>query len=523
MRWPGGGKAVGTPFSGADAKRRGIGDQRIQIEMPLGHRGEALDQRGEIGVLAGLHEAEMAFRQSERRLARHRAEHRNAERGDRVGDQRAVLFAGRAIENDAGDAHRGIVRGKTPHHGRRRLRLPRYIEHQHDRKAEMRGEIGGRAAAARDAAGAVEQAHHAFDDENIRVTRPLAPPKRRAARRGMAQVVEIDARCADGGGVECRVDVIRTGFCRAHFDAAPRQRRQHGERHGGLAGAGVWRGDDEAARRHFASLLAGAFSPMSRSRMVTMSPITTMAGGSNSCSRASPASFSSVDTSTRCRGVVAEAITAAGVAPASPAIHQCGGDPLEIVHHHVEHDRLAGAGERRPVEILVGAVTGGENDRAVDAAQRRRNGRRGERRKPGGDAGNDAEGDARRRQRHRLLAAAAEHEGIAALEPQHALPGARQRDQPLADIGLDRRRLAAALAGKFEPRLRSGQRQDALIDQRVVNDDVGLRQAGQRIEREQARIARPGAGEPDMARLEDRNAGALRRQGVPCRHDANPS
>ncbi len=44
-----------------------------------------------------------------------------------------------------------------------------YIEHQHDRKAEMRGKIGSRAASARDAAGAVEQTHHAFDDENIRV------------------------------------------------------------------------------------------------------------------------------------------------------------------------------------------------------------------------------------------------------------------------------------------------------------------------------------------------------------------
>ena len=61
------------------------------------------------------------------------------------------------------------------------------------------------------------------------------------------------------------------------------------------------------------------------------------------------------------------------------------------------------------------------------------------------------------------------------------------------------------------------------IDQRVVHDDVGLGEPGQRIEREQARIARPGAGEPDMARLEDRNAGALRRQGVPGRHDAIPS
>ena len=168
-------------------------------------------------------------------------------------------------------------------------------------------------------------------------------------------------------------------------------------------------------------------------------------------------------------------------------------------------------------------MTGGENYRAIDATQRRRNGRSGQRRQAGRNARNDAERNACRRQRHRLLAAAAEYEGIAALEPQHPLAGARQSNQPLADIGLQRRRLAAALAGKFEPRLRPGQRQDALIDQRVVNHDISLRQTGQRIEREQARIAGPSAGEPDMAGFEDRNAGTLCRQGVPCRHDARPS
>ena len=95
MRWPGGGKAVATPLAAPTRSGAALGDHRVQIEMALGHRGEAVDQRGEIGMLAGLHEAEMTFRQSERRLARHRAEHRNAERGDGVGDQRAMFFAGR--------------------------------------------------------------------------------------------------------------------------------------------------------------------------------------------------------------------------------------------------------------------------------------------------------------------------------------------------------------------------------------------------------------------------------------------
>jgi hypothetical protein len=77
---------------------------------------------------------------------------------------------------------------------------------------------------------------------------------------------------------------------------------------------------------------------------------------------------------------------------------------------------------------------------------------------------------------------------------------ARQRDEAFADIGLLRRRLAAAFTGKFESGLRSGQGQHALIDQGIVDDNVGLRQSGECIECEQARVARSGAGEPDMPR-----------------------
>ncbi len=90
------------------------------------------------------------------------------------------------------------------------------------------------------------------------------------------------------------------------------------------------------------------------------------------------------------------------------------------------------------------------------------------------------------------------------------MSGARQCDQALADVGLDCRGFAAALAGEFKPRLRTGQRQDALIDQRVVHHHIGLGEPGERIECEQARIARPRASQPDVTRCKDRNAGAVR-------------
>jgi hypothetical protein len=68
-------------------------------------------------------------------------------------------------------------------------------------------------------------------------------------------------------------------------------------------------------------------------------------------------------------------------------------------------------------------------------------------------------------------------------------------------------------------RLPAGERQHARIDQRVVDDHLGLLQAGERVEREQAGIAWPGARKPDMARRKHRYAGALGRQCVPRGHE----
>ena len=49
------------------------------------------------------------------------------------------------------------------------------------------------------------------------------------------------------------IDIIRPGLGRAYVDAAAPQRRDQRQRHRGLAGAGLRRGDDEAARGHAAT------------------------------------------------------------------------------------------------------------------------------------------------------------------------------------------------------------------------------------------------------------------------------
>ena len=108
------------------------------------------------------------------------------------------------------------------------------------------------------------------------------------------------------------------------------------------------------------------------------------------------------------------------------------------MHRHVDHERLTGAGERRPIEpvLVARALTGREDECLVDAAHGRRHRSRYQRREPGGDPRNDAEGDAGAGERQRFLAAAPEHERIAALEAEHAAARARELDQPFADVGL---------------------------------------------------------------------------------------
>ena len=75
-----------------------------------------------------------------------------------------------------------------------------------------------------------------------------------------------------------------------------------------------------------------------------------------------------------------------------------------------------------PRVLVVGLVAGREGDGACRPAVRQRDARIGRRRDGGGDAGDDDEGDAGVDERFGLFAAAAEDEGIAALQAHHDLP-----------------------------------------------------------------------------------------------------
>ena len=217
---------------------------------------------------------------------------------------------------------------------------------------------------------------------------------------------------------------------------APAQSGQERERHGGFAGAGMRRGDNEAARFHF-----GCGGTHAAAREQLLADFHDLADHDNR--RRLAFLFAGVGGELVERGDEDALLRRSGRGDngcrrlgCETCGHQGIGDPLEMVHHHIEHDWRAGAGERCPVEILVGAMARREDHRAIDAAQRRRDRCRCQRRKAGGDAGDDTERNVGRSECERLFAAAPEHERIAALEPQHAPAFARERDQPLADVGL---------------------------------------------------------------------------------------
>lgn len=105
-----------------------------------------------------------------------------------------------------------------------------------------------------------------------------------------------------------------------------------------------------------------------------------------------------------------------------------------------------------------------------------------------------------------------EDEGVARLQAQHPQAPGRQFHQPQADILLRGGGAAAALAREFQHGAGGGQIQDAGIDQRVIDDMIGLAYSMQRQQGHQAGIAGTGADQPDAAGGEIRQSDA--RQGI---------
>ncbi len=168
----------------------------------------------------------------------------------------------------------------------------------------------------------------------------------------------------------------------------------------------------------------------------------------------------------------------------------------------------------------------GQRDAGIGGASERR-----------GDAGHHGVIDARRAQRLQFLAAAAEHEGIAALQAHHHLAGARVLDQQAVDLRLRCTGADAPLADADLIRVAPREFQHLVADQRIVQDHVRLLQRAQRVQRQQSCRARTRAdqnhapaarsqrlrqrfshgalGGLDLASLDQRRHAALQQRVVP--------
>jgi hypothetical protein len=122
----------------------------------------------------------------------------------------------------------------------------------------------------------------------------------------------------------------------------------------------------------------------------------------------------------------------------------------------------------------------------------------------GRDARDDLEPDTRRGQRLRLLAAAPEHERVAAFQPHHAPPRGGPLDQLRVDLVLLDRRPSRLLADVAELRAGTGAVQRPVWDQPVVEHHIGARDQLQRTPGHQPGVARAGPDEIHDAALHAR-------------------
>ena len=176
----------------------------------------------EVGMLAGLHQAEMALRQRQRGIAQDGADDRQAERLDGLAGKLAVPLAAEPVEHDAGDAHRRVVGRQSP------WRRPPPSATGRKRRAPA-------APAGRRAARGRRPRRSGPAPAGMPSNRPMALSMttmsasvgglagQRAEQAGRHRpAVEIDAGQAGGGGVEAGIDVVRARIWR-RAPASPRR------------------------------------------------------------------------------------------------------------------------------------------------------------------------------------------------------------------------------------------------------------------------------------------------------------
>ncbi len=209
---------LGPPI-GRRRLSRGLPD-RIKVHHSLDPIRKRVDPGVDIRKIAGLHQAEMPFRQHDLILARQRAEHRHADARERRRHHRGMTCTRDAIEDHTRDRYVVTIARTAERHGGGRRGLAADIKHQHHLPAQARRKIGaGAVAGLPGLRGAVEQTHHAFGDGEIGARHDFSG---KACDQILAHgpTVEVEAGTAGGDRVESRIDVIRAAFEGLHGTAA---------------------------------------------------------------------------------------------------------------------------------------------------------------------------------------------------------------------------------------------------------------------------------------------------------------
>ncbi|MNO93190.1 hypothetical protein D3C76_847870 [compost metagenome] len=177
------------------------------------------------------------------------------------------------------------------------------------------------------------------------------------------------------------------------------------------------------------------------------------------------------------------------------ADHGAGREP------HIEHQGLLVSCQQGPVEIpgaplavggdeahALGVIAVGQGNAGVGGAAAGR-----------GDPRHHLKADAAAHQRLQLLAATAEDEGVAPLQPHHPLPLLRLLQQELVDPLLGHAVVARLLADEDALGVAAHQRHHLVGDQPVIDHHVRLLHLAQGVQGEQTRIAGAGTDQHDFA------------------------
>ena len=167
------------------------------------------------------------------------------------------------VVGDRADNVKALGKPRAPFRDRRRaLRRALRADDEHDGQPGERRKRCGRAGPA---LAAVEEPHHAFDDDDVR---PLPVPResRTDRVRRHRPRIEIDRRPAARRFEELRIDVVRPALRRGDTKPALPEGCDQTERYRGLAGMARRRSDDEAP-----SAISGASFGSGLVRPVAMS------------------------------------------------------------------------------------------------------------------------------------------------------------------------------------------------------------------------------------------------------------